>query len=57
MKTLKEAAPAELASLRRRAIRSYAMGNIDEASCSVVTTKIDELDSLIANLKDKEGDQ
>jgi hypothetical protein len=57
MITLKEAAPAELAAVRRRAIRSYAMGDIDEASCAQVTTKIDELTQLIAEIPGKKGDQ
>lgn len=57
MLKLKEAAPAEIDAIRRRAIRSYAVGNISESDCSAVTKALGDLDALIANIKEiKKGD-
>lgn len=57
MKTLKEAAPGEIDAVRKRALRSFAMGRIGKLDCDAVVSKCDELDTLVQGIDehDPEG--
>jgi hypothetical protein len=52
VKKLKEAAPAEIAAIKRRTIRSYAMGDISESDCAAVTKALGDLELLIGSIKE-----
>ena len=41
MKTIQEAGPAELAAVKRRTIRTLAMGGITEAQCTFINKHLD----------------
>jgi hypothetical protein len=43
MKKYKEAAPVEVSALKRRTIRSLAMGQITDSSCQYITLRLDEI--------------
>lgn len=58
MKSVKEAGPVELESLRRRTYRSLAMGKITSAGCDQIISDINALDRTIQEtpeIKIKEG--
>jgi len=52
MKTMAEAAPAELEAVRRRAIRALAMRQISPGDCSYITTRLDEILDRVQNLEE-----
>lgn len=41
MKTIQEAGPGEVAAVKRRTIRTLAMGQIPEADCEFITNHLD----------------
>lgn len=43
MKSILEAAPVELAAVKKRTIRSLAMGQIEEGDCDFITNHIDAI--------------
>lgn len=56
MKSLEEAAPGEIGAIRRRAIRSYATGDISQIKCDAITKKLDELEQIVFDEPDKEDE-
>lgn len=54
MKTIKEVVPAQLKSIRSRALRQLAMGKISDPDCNYITRSIDELEGYILNMEEKE---
>lgn len=59
MKTIQEAGPTEVAAIKRRTIRTLAMGEIAEADCDFINK---HLDAVLARLEtisttSKEGDR
>jgi len=54
MKGLKEAAPAELDAVVRRALRSQAMGRITPDDCQAVVSRVTAIKRFIENM-DEEG--
>lgn len=54
MKSILEAAPGELGAIKKRTIRSLAMGQIDEKDCDYITDRIDAILKRVAELKERE---
>lgn len=50
MKSILEAAPTELGAVKRRTIRSLAMGSIEEKDCDFITNHIDAILKRVAEL-------
>jgi hypothetical protein len=48
MKTIQEAGPTEVAAIKRRTIRTLAMGAIEEKDCDFITN---HLDAVVARLE------
>jgi hypothetical protein len=56
MKSILEAAPVELAAIKKRTIRSLAMGQIEDKDCDFINTHIDAILRRVAELNErKEG--
>lgn len=55
MKSILDAAPDELAAVKKRTIRSLAMGQIAEEDCDYINSHIDAILKRVAELK--EGDK
>ena len=53
MKSLKEAAPAEVGAIRKRAFRELAMDRIDTEDCTYITTRLDEIEVYIKNMEER----
>lgn len=43
MKSILEAAPAEVSALKKRTIRSLATGDINQEQCTYITKRLDEV--------------
>lgn len=56
MKTIQEAGPAEIAALKKRTIRTLAMGKIDEGQCAFITKHLDAVNSVLEGIN-KGGDE
>ena len=54
MKSILEAAPAEIGAIKKRTIRSLAMGEIAQADCDFITKNLDAILARVNKLK--EGD-
>jgi hypothetical protein len=54
VKPFKDAAPPEVAALKRRTIRSLAMGQIPDASCTFITIRLDEIAAHIVEISNNE---
>lgn len=52
MKSILEAAPAELGATKKRTIRSLAMGQISQADCDFITTHIDAILARVEEIKE-----
>jgi hypothetical protein len=52
MKSITEV-PEELASLKRRTIRSLATEDIEQKDCTYITTRLDEIASRIAEINNR----
>lgn len=51
MKSILEAAPTELAAIKKRTIRSLAMGQIEQGDCDFITTRIDAIVKRVEVIK------
>lgn len=56
MKSILEAAPTEIAALKKRTIRSLAAGSINQQQCTYITKRLDEVANFVEDIN-KEGDQ
>ena len=54
MKTIQEAGPAEIAALKRRTIRTLAMGKITDQECTFINKHLDAVSTLLEQ-KEEEG--
>lgn len=54
MKGIKEVVPDQLNSIRSRTLKQLAMGRIEEADCTYITRKIDDLEGYIHNMEEKD---
>lgn len=54
MKSILEAAPVELGAVKKRTIRSLAMGQIGERDCDFINTHIDAILKRVAELNERE---
>jgi hypothetical protein len=50
MKSMKEEGAEEIRRLRKRTIRSLAMGRIKEADCRFITDRCDQIESRIQQM-------
>lgn len=55
MKSILEAAPAELGAVKKRTIRSLAMGQINERDCEFINAHIDAILKRVADINAKEA--
>lgn len=55
MKTIQEAGPDQIASLKSRTIRTLAMGKIDEGQCTFINKHLDAISGILESIN-KEGD-
>lgn len=55
MKTIQEAGPGEIAAIKRRTIRTLAMGKITEEQCTFINKHLDAVNSVLESIN-KEGD-
>lgn len=53
MKSVKEAVPQETEAIRRRVLRSLAMGKILREDCDAITTKLDEIEARVATMPER----
>lgn len=54
MKSILEAAPAELGAVKKRTIRSLAMGQISEKDCDFINTHLDAILKRVNELNEGE---
>lgn len=47
---MKAASPSEIDAIRKRALKSFAMGRIGRADCDGITSRCDELDVFIQRM-------
>jgi hypothetical protein len=57
MKTIQEAGPSEVAAIKRRTIRTLAMGEISEKDCDFINNHLDAITSRLETISNKEGDK
>jgi len=55
MKSILEAAPGELAAVKKRTIRSLAMGDIGQEDCNYITSRLDEILERVDSIVILEG--
>lgn len=55
MKSILEAAPAELGAVKKRTIRSLAMGQISPEDCEYINQNIDAILKRVADINAKEA--
>jgi len=57
MKTIQEAGPTEVAAIKRRTIRTLAMGGIKQEDCDFINKHLDAVLSRLENISigSKEG--
>lgn len=55
MKSILEAAPVELGAVKKRTIRSLAMGEIEQKDCDFINAHIDAILKRVSELNEKEG--
>lgn len=55
MKSILTAAPAEIGAVKRRTIRSLAMGDISQTDCDYITKRLDEIVRRVDNINKKEA--
>jgi hypothetical protein len=55
MKTIQEAGPGEIAAIKRRTIRTLAMGEITEEQCTFINKHLDAINGVLESIN-KEGD-
>jgi hypothetical protein len=54
MKGMKEAAPKEIAAVRSRTIKSYAMGRIDKDDQDFIVERLDEVLDRVETMDERE---
>lgn len=54
MKSILEAAHAELGAVKKRTIRSLAMGQISQADCEYISQNIDAILKRVGEIKERE---
>jgi hypothetical protein len=54
MISILEAAPVELAAVKKRTIRSLAMGQINDKDCDYINSHIDAILKRVAEIKERE---
>lgn len=54
MKSILEAAEEELGAVKRRTIRSLAMGSIAQPDCDYITKRLDEIVDRVKTINKKE---
>ncbi len=54
MKSILEAAPAEIGAIKKRTIRSLAMGQIEEKDCDFINNHLDAILKRVAELNEGE---
>lgn len=57
MKSILEAAPVELAAVKKRTIRSLAMGQIQEKDCDFINNHIDAILKRVDEINHKEREE
>ena len=55
MKTIQEAGQSEVAAIKRRTIRTLAMGEISEVDCDFINKHLDAITARLERIK--EGDR
>lgn len=57
MKSIQEAGPGEVAAVKRRTIRTLAVGGITEEQCASITKHLDAVTDLLESMSntDQEG--
>jgi hypothetical protein len=55
MKTIQEAGPTEIAAIKRRTIRTLAMGKIDDQQCAFINKHLDAVSGLLESMKKEEA--
>jgi hypothetical protein len=55
MKTIQEAGPGEIAAIKRRTIRTLAMGEITDEQSAFITKHLDAINGMLESIN-KEGD-
>lgn len=54
MKSIQEAGPGEIAAVKRRTIRTLAVGGITEAECTFINKHLDSVLGLLESLNNRE---
>lgn len=54
MMGMKEGAVPDLDKVKSRALKTLAMGRIDQADCDLVVSKVDDLIGIILNMHEEE---
>lgn len=53
MKTIQEAGPTEVAALKKRTIRTLAMGKIEPEQSAFITKHLDAIAGMLENIKEE----
>ena len=53
MKKLEEAAPGDVAALRRRTIRALANDEINDEDCTYITSRLNEIGERVKNISER----
>ncbi|AWY04500.1 hypothetical protein SEA_GILDA_44 [Microbacterium phage Gilda] len=54
MKSILEAAPAEIGAIKKRTIRSLAMGQIEEKDCDFINNHLDAILKRVSEINEGE---
>lgn len=54
MKSILEAAPAEVGAIKKRTIRSLAMGQIEEKDCDFINSHLDAILKRVSEINERE---
>lgn len=55
MKSIQEAGPTEVAALKRRTIRTLAVGGITDEQCSFITKHLDAVSGVLETINNTEA--
>jgi len=50
MKSMKQAAPGEVSALRRRTLRSQAMGRVSKQDAEFIVKRLDEVEARVVTM-------
>lgn len=56
MRSFQDAAPADIEAIKKRALRSYAMGRITEEECGKALEACTDLNNLVTSIMRREND-